>query len=142
MPAWSPVQAGGDEIGEAGEAIPDRRQRGDPVVLAAQSARGFDQRQSCAGLNQPRPHRIERHVSQRRREMRLVHDDGAKPALPEMAGATAPRMNDAGIAAMHGRQRLARLPLPESGIRILTDVPPETARRDDVIHLRMRGAEA
>ena len=40
--------------------------------------------------------------------MRLVHDDGAEPALPEMAGAPAPCMNDAGIAAMHGRQRLAQ----------------------------------
>jgi hypothetical protein len=62
--------------------------------------------------------------------MRLFHDDGAKPALP------------AGIAAMHGRQRPARSPLPELGVRILTDVPPKTARRDDVIRLRMRGADA
>ena len=40
--------------------------------------------------------------------MLLVHGDRAEPALPEMAGAFAPRLDDAGIAAMHPRQRAAQ----------------------------------
>ena len=40
--------------------------------------------------------------------MFLVHGDGAKPALPEMTGALAPRLDDAGIAAMDTRQRAAQ----------------------------------
>jgi hypothetical protein len=40
--------------------------------------------------------------------MRLVHDSGAEAALPEMSGAPPPRVNDAGIAAMHRRQRPAQ----------------------------------
>ena len=55
-----------------------------------------------------RPHRIERHIAQRRGEMRLVHDHGAEAALPKVAGALATRVNDAGIATMHGGKRAAR----------------------------------
>jgi len=44
--------------------------------------------------------------------MGLVHDHGAEPALPEMAGALAPRMDDAGITAVHGGKR------PEKAIGI------------------------
>ena len=40
--------------------------------------------------------------------MFLVHGDGAEPALPEMTAALAPRLDDAGIAAMHARQRAAQ----------------------------------
>src|SRR5882757_7377118 len=39
--------------------------------------------------------------------MRLVHGDGAEPALPEMTAAPAPRLDDAGIASMHARQGAA-----------------------------------
>jgi hypothetical protein len=41
---------------------------------------------------QPRPHRIERDVAQRRGEMRLVHGDGDEPPLPEMTTAFAARL--------------------------------------------------
>ena len=40
--------------------------------------------------------------------MILVHDDRAETALPEMAGAPAPRMNNAGIAAVHAGQRATK----------------------------------
>ena len=40
--------------------------------------------------------------------MFFVHGDGAEPALPEMAAALAPRLDDAGIAAMDPRQRAAQ----------------------------------
>ena len=40
--------------------------------------------------------------------MLLIHRHRAEPALPEMAGALAPRMNDAGVTAMHRRQRPAQ----------------------------------
>ena len=40
--------------------------------------------------------------------MRLVHDHGAEPALPEMDGSLAPRMDDAGIAAVDGGERPAQ----------------------------------
>jgi hypothetical protein len=67
----------------------------------------LDQRQSRA-LDKTRPHRVERDVAQRRGEVRLVHDHGAEPALPEMAAALAPRMDDAGITAVHGGERPAQ----------------------------------
>jgi hypothetical protein len=38
----------------------------------------------------------------------LVHCNGAKPALPEMAGAPAPGLDDAGITLVHARQRAAQ----------------------------------
>ena len=50
-------------------------------------------------------HRIERHVAQGRREVRLVHRDRPEPALPEMPGAPPPRMNAARVAPMHAGQR-------------------------------------
>ena len=40
--------------------------------------------------------------------MFLVHGNGAEPALPEMSAALAPRLEDAGIAAVHPRQRAAQ----------------------------------
>ena len=59
-------------------------------------------------FHQPRPHRIERHVAQCRRQMSFVHGDGAEPTLPEMAAALAPRLDHSGIASMHARQRAAQ----------------------------------
>jgi hypothetical protein len=38
----------GKQIGEAGEAIPDRRQRRQTITLPRKCARVLDQRQSCA----------------------------------------------------------------------------------------------
>jgi hypothetical protein len=35
-------------------------------------------------------------------------DNGARTDLPEMAGALTPRLNDAGIVAMHARQGVAQ----------------------------------
>jgi len=40
--------------------------------------------------------------------MLLVHRHAAKTPLPEMAGPSAARMNNSGIAAMHRRQRPAQ----------------------------------
>jgi len=37
-----------------------------------------------------------------------MNDYGAEPALPEMAAAFAPRMDDAGITAVHGGERPAQ----------------------------------
>ena len=37
--------------------------------------------------------------------MLLVHGDGTEPALPEMPAAFAARLDDAGVGAMHARQR-------------------------------------
>jgi hypothetical protein len=54
--------------------------------------------------DEARSHGIERHVAQRGREVILVHDDRAETALPEMTGASAPSMDDAGVAAVHARE--------------------------------------
>ena len=41
-------------------------------------------------------------------DMILVHGHGTEAALPEMPAAPAARMNDAGVAAVHGGQRPAQ----------------------------------
>jgi RHS repeat-associated protein len=102
------LRLAGDQIGETGEAIPDRGQRGDPVVLATQMRTRARPPPILRPLHQSRPHRVERHVAQRRGEMLFVHGDGAEPALPEMTAALAPRLDRAGIATMHPRQRPAQ----------------------------------
>ena len=56
-------------------------------------------------INEPRPHRIEGDIAQRRRQMRLVHRHGAKPTLPKMTGRLLTRMNMSGILSMHFRER-------------------------------------
>lgn len=71
-----------EQIAEQGKAIPDRRQHRETVVLAAQMRRRARPSPILGAFDQSRPHRIERHVTQRRREMRLVHGDGAEAALP------------------------------------------------------------
>src|SRR5258708_28906826 len=40
--------------------------------------------------------------------MILIHGNGSEPALPEMPGAPTAGVNNAGIAAVHGRKRLAQ----------------------------------
>ena len=96
------------QIGEIWKAIPDRRQRGDAVVLAAQMRTRRRPSPILCPLDQPRPHRVERYIAQRRREMFLVHGDGAEPALPEMTAAFAPRLNDSRIASMDACQCAAQ----------------------------------
>jgi hypothetical protein len=54
--------------------------------------------------DETRAHRIERYVAQCGREVILVHDDRAETTLPEMTDAPAPRMDYAGIAALHARE--------------------------------------
>src|SRR5260370_3911137 len=98
------LRLAGKQIGEVRKAIPDRRQRGEAVVLAAQMRARARPAPILRPPHQPRPHRIERHIAQRRREMCFVHGDGAEPALPEMTAAFAPRLDNAGIATMHTRQ--------------------------------------
>jgi len=53
--------------------------------------------------------------------MILVHGDRAEAALPEMAGALAPGVNDPGIAAMYRSKRPAQ--------------PVAVARRQDEMHV-------
>jgi hypothetical protein len=97
-----------EQIGKIGETILDRRQLGEPVVLAAQMRARARPPPILCPLDQPRPHRVERHIPQRRREMLLVHGDRAEAALPEMTAAFASRLDDAGVAAVHPRQRAAQ----------------------------------
>jgi hypothetical protein len=40
--------------------------------------------------------------------MRLVHDHRTAPSLPEMGGTAAARVDDAGVAPVHGRERAAQ----------------------------------
>ena len=54
--------------------------------------------------DEARTNRIQRHVAHRNREMRLVHGDGPKAALPEMPGPPQPRVDRPGIAPMHRSQ--------------------------------------
>jgi len=97
-----------EQIGELREAIPDGFQCGDTVVFATQMRTRARPPPILRPLHQPRPHRVQRHVAQRSREMLLVHGDGAEPALPEMAAAFAPCLDDAGIASMHARECAAQ----------------------------------
>src|SRR3954454_18908258 len=91
----------GKQIRKIGKSIPDRLQLRDAVVLVAQVRPHARPAPVLSALNQSRTHRIERYVAQRRSEMFLVHDGGAEPALPEMAAAFAPRLDDPGISSMH-----------------------------------------
>ena len=77
------------------------------VVLARKWARALDHRQSCARCTS-RARTGLSDIAQRRSEMFFVHGDGAEPALPEMTAAFAARLDHAGIAAMHTRQRAAQ----------------------------------
>ena len=79
-----------------------------PSSLPRKCARVLDHRQSCARSTSRARTGLSGDVAQRRGEMLLVHGDGAEPALPEMAAALAPRLDDAGIAAMDPRQRAAQ----------------------------------
>jgi hypothetical protein len=45
------------------------------------------------------------HMPQHRREMMLVHGNGAEPALPEKAGAFAPGPGDASMVGVRTRKR-------------------------------------
>jgi len=76
--------------------------------LPLRCARVLDQRPACARARKARAHRLERHGGERRREVVLVHHHGAEAALPEMAAAFAPRVNEAGVTPVDGRQRAAQ----------------------------------
>jgi len=86
----------------------DRRARRDAVVAAAEMRSHAGPAPVARTVDEARPHRVERHIAQRRGEMFLVHRHAAEAALPEMAGPLAARMNDAGVAAVHRRQRAAQ----------------------------------
>jgi hypothetical protein len=58
--------------------------------------------------DEPRPHRVEADIAQRGCEIRLVHRGRAEASLPEMPRALVARLDDAGIGAMHARQRAAQ----------------------------------
>lgn len=51
-------------------------------------------------FDQPRPHRVERHVAHRMCEVRLIHPHRAETSLPEMPCPALPRVDIAGVAAM------------------------------------------
>ena len=69
--------------------------RGDPVVFAGEMRARARPAPVPRPLDEARAHRVERHVTQRRRKMRLVHDHRTETALPEIPVA-APRVNGAG----------------------------------------------
>jgi hypothetical protein len=94
-----------EQIGEAGKALADRRQRGDPVILPGQMRACTRPAPVPRPIHQPRPHRVKRHVAQRGGKMRFVHDHGAEAPLPEVAGTLAARVDDARIAAMDRGER-------------------------------------
>jgi hypothetical protein len=91
-----------------GEASLNRRPRGNAVVAARELRAHARPAPIPRAADQARPDRIERDVTQRGRQMVLVHRHAAETALPEMPGALAPRMNDAGIFAVNRRQRPAQ----------------------------------
>src|SRR5438034_5568298 len=89
----------GQEIREIRIALANRRARRDAVVPAAEMCTHAGPAPVARTVDEARPHRIERHIAQRRGEMFFVHRHGAEAALPEMAGPLAACMNDAGVAA-------------------------------------------
>lgn len=90
-----------DERGEVGDAVADGSDLGNAIVAAGEM--GVDARPwpVLRPLGQAGAHRVEGDVTDGRLQMGLVHDHGAEPALPEMAGALQAGMDVAGIAAMH-----------------------------------------
>jgi hypothetical protein len=94
-----------EQVGKVREAVTNGCAGREPIVLAGEMRARARPAPVLRADDQPRAHRIERHVAQGGREMILVHRHRPEAALPEMAGALAARMNDAGVATMHGGER-------------------------------------
>jgi hypothetical protein len=76
-----------DERRKAWKTIEKRRQSRDAVIDTGEMGARTGPWPVARLLNEPRPHRIERHVAYCSGEMCFVHRDRAKAALPEMASA-------------------------------------------------------
>ncbi len=85
-----------------------RRYRGDAVIAAQELRVHARPGPGTRILDQPRPHRIEQHVTHGSGQMRLVHRHGAEPALPEMFRSFLPLVGGAGVAAVDFRERPAQ----------------------------------
>jgi hypothetical protein len=94
-----------EEIGKAWKALADRSECREPVGAAPHVGAHTRPRPVWRTRDKARPDRIERYVAQSCREMLFVHRDGAEAPLPEMPGAPAPRMNEAGVTPVQRRQR-------------------------------------
>jgi hypothetical protein len=99
----------GEQVGKAREAVTNGRADRDAIVLADEMRARARPAPVLRAGNKPGAHRIERHVAQRGGKVLLVHGHRPEAALPEMAGAFAPGMNDASVATMH---RCERAPQP------------------------------
>jgi hypothetical protein len=75
-----------------------------PSSLPDKWARTLDQRQSSARATSRARDRIERNVTNRCSQMRLVDGSDAEAALPEMSGPLQPSVDRPGITAVHRRE--------------------------------------
>jgi hypothetical protein len=94
-----------EEIGKVWKALADRSECREPVGAAPHVGAHTRPRPVLRPRDKARPDWVERYIAQRRREMIFVHRDGTEAPLPEMSGALAPRMNEAGVAPVQRRQR-------------------------------------
>jgi len=63
--------------------------------------------------NQPSPHRVERHITRRRDQVRVVERQRGKTSLKQMPGPARPGIDEAGVAAVRLGSRDAELLAPE-----------------------------
>jgi len=96
-----------NESGDARDPAQHRRQRGQAILARPQVCAHARPRPILGAADQARADGIERDVADRGGEMRLVHRARAEAPLPEMPGAALARVDMAGIAAVHRRERAA-----------------------------------
>ena len=83
-----------------------RRLDGDHPVAAARQVRdGARPAPVLRPRRQPRPHRVQGHIAQRRDQMALIHRHRAIAALPQVAARAHPGVDIAGVVAMHLAER-------------------------------------
>ena len=97
------------------EKRPERREplqhggeRRQPIIAAGQVRPHARPAPVLRPRHQARPHRIERDVAHRRRQVLLVHHHRAEAALPEMPAALAAGLQNAGVAPVGRRQGAAQ----------------------------------
>lgn len=103
------ILARAQQRGEIRDSLQNRRGIGNPVgprrIEQGMNARPWP---VLGPLGQPRPHRVERDITQGRKQMRLIHRNATEPPLPEMPGPLLARVDPPGIAAMHLGKRAAQ----------------------------------
>jgi len=88
---------------ESGEIAQSFQQRGDLdkiVVVAGEMGTGAGPRPILGSIAQPGPNRVQRHITGRVGEVRLIHQDRSKSSLPQVTGPAVAGVDEARIAAM------------------------------------------